>query len=117
MGVKFSQLPETKIDNVSPTCQIAVLNGDMVYRMKLKHDSEYRSVIGGASEDRYGHVIVSDEFDVPGGGAITSTAASHLAVYSLYSFLQKCWRGTRSQWNSLSDEDKERYVIIVLTDE
>lgn len=125
MGVKFSQLPDLAIADLSRDDKIAILDDSvgLVKKMSFKHDSEYRTSIGGATDTTYGHVMLSDNWQTYEGDASYSLAASQFAVEASFSAVREMlewyrtiFDGTKSQWDNLSSQDKQEYDIVILSD-
>lgn len=121
MGIKFSELPQISTEQVDEGDCIALLDTSegVMKRATVLHVSK-TTAYGGGTESYYGHVKVNDDFEQYVGDAANSVAASQYANYLSHSqAIELCvpsWVGTYAQWQALSEETKNKYIIVNLTD-
>ena len=121
MGVKFSELHEMPTQEVAVDDYLAILDtsAGTLKRTQAYHASEGEA-FGKGSPTMFGHLKISDSYVTEVGGAEDGIAASQLCVYNTYNkILNDClpsWVGTWEEWEQMTDEEKNYFVIINITD-
>lgn len=126
MGVRFSELPILESENVDPSIDtIAVLDkSDMMVKQVILNHAADSAKWGQATEDEWGHVRTSTEYDhpveTPTGGYDPSLVASQNGLYrAWYDVITECkrtWIGRKNEWEILPTDEKNKYKIVCFTD-
>lgn len=121
MGVKFTELPELSVSQVSSNDKLAVLDvsDGVLKQTAVFHASPYNT-FGVGDKDNFGHVKLSDGYE-DASDDTSGIAASYLAVNNAHDDVivrcRTCWVGTSSDWfNRLTDEERNEYTFVCFTD-